>query len=222
VLGILALVAASDATLAQVERSGGGVNAQLVQQYQQAVTDRDQLQADNDKIKQELDGTKRQLEAVKQQLTAFKSTTNTAATQLAAAQAADRSTRQSLEQSRSAMQDLIAHYRQIVTTLSGVETDRSRLQQQLAQSKAAFDQCAVANYELYQADNEVLDRYAHQGVFSYATRAEPFTRLERTRIDNLVLQYRERAEELRVQRTPAAPTSPAPGTRPAPAPKTTN
>lgn len=208
-LSILALMAVSDAALAQVQRSGGGVNAQLAQQYQQAVADRDQLQADNDKLKQALDQTKQQLAAAQRQLTAFKSTTSATAVQLAAAQAATQSATRTLDQTKSQMQDLITHYRDTVATLHDVEVDRSQLQQQLAQSRAAFDQCAVANSALYQVDNEVLDRYAHQGAFSYVARAEPFTRLERTRIGNLVLEYRQRAEALRVQSASPAP-SPAP------------
>jgi len=143
------------------------------------------------------------------------------------------------------MQELISRFRETVTQLRAVESDRTLLQQQLTQSKAAFDKCAQANYQLYQVNNEVLDRYAHQGAFSYLARAEPFTRIKRTEIDNLVLEYRERAEELRVKPAasgagvataparavpaaapavvPAAPTSPGPpnpiGTSsPAPAP----
>jgi hypothetical protein len=120
------------------------------------------------------------------------------------------------------MQELIGHFRETVTTLRGVESERTQLQQQLAQSQAAFDKCAERNYALYQVDNEVLDRYQHQGPFSYLARAEPFTRLKRTQIDNLALEYKQRAEELRMKPPaangvgtaptppPAAPTNPAP------------
>jgi len=48
-----------------------------------------------------------------------------------------------------------------------------------------------------------LDRYDHVGLFTKASAVEPFTHITRTRLDNLVVEYRERAEQLRVQkRTP--------------------
>jgi hypothetical protein len=109
--------------------------------------------------------------------------------------------------------------------MRGIEADREQLKQQLTQSQAAFDKCAERNYSLYEVDNEVLDRYAHQGAFSYLERAEPFTRIKRTEIDNFVLEYKERAQQLRVQKaTPpagAAPAPPAKAPNPTPPPPST-
>ena len=213
-LMILAMTAAADGSLAQVERSGGGANAQLAAQYQQAVAEKSQLQADSDKLKKDLDETKKQLQAAKQELTALQSGAGAAQAQLAAAQAASQRDAAALEQSRTRMQELVDRFRDTVASLRGTETERSQLQQQLAQSKADFDQCALRNVQLYQVDEEVLNRYEHQGLFSYVERAEPFTRLKRTQIENLVDDYRARAEQLRVQNA-AAPTASA-----GPAPKT--
>jgi hypothetical protein len=110
--------------------------------------------------------------------------------------------------------------------MRGIETDRTQLQQQLEKSKAEFDTCAERNYSLYEVDNEVLDRYAHQGAFSYLERSEPFTRIKRTQIDNLVLEYKERAQQLRVEKTkpPAGPppsAGPPPAANPSPPPAPT-
>lgn len=185
---------------AQVQRSGGGGNAQLMQQFQQAVSERTQLQADNAKLKKELDEVKKQL-ATAQQATASKAGAerNQAAAVVAARAATDR-TQKSLDETKGKMQELVSRYRETITTMRGIETERTQLQQQLAASKAGFDQCAETNYSLYQVAGEVLDRYAHQGAFSYLERAEPFTRIKRTQIDNLVLEYKQRAEELRVKK----------------------
>jgi len=120
------------------------------------------------------------------------------------------------------MQELVGKFRETLTQMRGIESERSQLQQQLAQSKTAFDQCAERNYSLYQVDNEVLDRYAHEGAFSHMASAEPFTRIKRTQIDNLVLEYKERAEELRVKKAEAAAGSAVPpGAAPTPAPAAT-
>lgn len=200
VLGSSLAIQVAGPALSQVERSGGGgVSQQLYQDYQQAVSERTQLRADNAKLKSDLAAAQKQLAAVKQQLASARSGTANDQAALAAAQAEQAATAKNLATLKGQADELIARFRETISQLQGVETDRTLLRQQLAQSKATFDQCAVANDQLYQVDDEVLNRYMHQGAFSYLARAEPFTRIERTRIDNLVLQYRQRAEALRVQ-----------------------
>ena len=59
------------------------------------------------------------------------------------------------------------------------------------------------NLQLYEISNEVLNRYEHVGLFTKVSATEPFTRITRTRIENLVDEYRARAQELRSKkRTP--------------------
>jgi chromosome segregation ATPase len=218
---------------AQVQRSGGASpNAQVLQQLQQAVSERAHLQAENAKLKKEAEDLKKQLGTAQQQLTASKAGAGRNQAAIAAARNTNASTEKSLEEAKGKMQELVSHFRETVTSLHGVETERSQLRQQLADSQAAYDHCAESNYALYELDTEVLDRYAHQGAFSYLSRSEPFTRLKRTQIDNLVIEYQQRAQELRIQKAAApkagptavpgaiAPGGPTPSpAQPAPVPK---
>ena len=199
-------LAAVPAAHAQVQRSGGGgaANAQLMMQYQQAESEKTQLQADNTKLKKDLDDLKKQLDAVNKQATVSKAGVSRGAAELAAAQASNERNSKELADTKAKMQEVIVKFRETITQMRGIETDRTRLQQELDKSKAAFDTCAERNYSLYEVDNEVLDRYAHQGMFSYMERGEPFTRIKRTQIDNLVLEYKERAQQLRVDKANAA------------------
>jgi chromosome segregation ATPase len=220
---VLALLAASLWTapaLAQVQRGGGGTaSAALMQQYQQVVSERDRLQADNAKLKKDNDELRRQMDTVKEQLATTKAGATRNASALATAQASSESNARALTDSRGKMQELIGRFRETAAQLRTVESDRAVLQQQLTQSKAAFDKCAQSNFDLYQVTNEVLDRYAHQSAFSYMAKAEPFTRIKRTEIDNLVLEYRERAEQLRVKPVASgAATGSASGPASTPAP----
>jgi DNA repair exonuclease SbcCD ATPase subunit len=208
---IVVLIAVGDSgpACAQVTRSGGGGgNAQLMQQFQQAVSERTQLQAQNAKLKKEAEDLKKQVAAAQQQVKASKAGADrNQAAAVAAARASSESSQQSLEETKGKMQEVVARFRETITQMRNVETDRSQLRQQLAASQAAYDQCAVANDSLYQVNKEVLDRYQHQGAFSYLGRSEPFTRLKQTQIDNLSLEYRQRAEELRIKKASAANTS---------------
>jgi seryl-tRNA synthetase len=196
---------------AQTQRGGGAVNAQLMQQYQQLATERTQLQADNAKLKKDLDDLKKQLDAAKHDLASSKTGASRTQAEVATLQASNEATTKQLEDARSKMQELVARFRETVTSLRNVEGERTQVQQDLAQSRAAYDKCAQTNAALYQVTGEVLDRYQHQGAFSYLERAEPFTRLKRTQIENLALEYKQRADELRVKKEDATAAAKAPG-----------
>jgi len=216
-LGILGMLCLSMAQ-GQSERSGGGVNAQLAQQYQQAVAERTQLQSDNAKLKKDLDDTKKELDAAKRQLAALNANTGKAQAELTAAQTSSQNNEKTLEQTKAKLQELVDRFRDNVATLRGTETERVQLQQQLVQAKAAIDQCAQRNVALSELNAEVLDRYQHQGVFDHLAKAEPFTRIERAKIDNLVLEDRQRVDELRVQKQSTAVQGTMSGTAPPVAP----
>jgi chromosome segregation ATPase len=207
---------------AQVARTGGNTgaaNAQLAQQYQQATAERDKLQSDNAKLKSDLDDTRKQLKAAQQQLATLRAGTNSKDAAVAAAQAAKESTAKSLEDLKAKADDLVGHFRDTVAVLKGVETDRARLQQQLYRSRTAFDRCVLLNDELYKVNGEVLDRYEHEGTFGRLARAEPFTGLERTKVENLVDETHQHADELRVERQEEAAAAAAAASKPA-APQT--
>ena len=207
-------LACSAATFAQVQRSGGaGANAQVLQQLQQAMAERSQLQAENAKLKKDLDDLKKQLASAQQQATSSKAGADRNQAAVAAARAATESSQKNLEETKSKMQELVGRFRETITTMRGIETDRSQLRQQLASSQSAYDKCAQDNDALYQVNREVLDRYAHQGAWSYFERSEPFTRLKQTQIENLTVEYRQRADELRMKKT-ATGAGPTPGTTP--------
>jgi chromosome segregation ATPase len=199
---------------AQVERSGGGANAQLAMQYQQVVTERTQLQEDNEKLKKNVEDLKKQLDDAKRQLLTSKAGVSQSQAALTAAQAASASSAKSLQDEKNRMQELVDRFRQTAGTLRDVESDRTQLQQQLSLSRTALNQCAERNLSLYQVTDQILDRYEHQGLVSYMERAEPFTRLKKTQIDNLVLEDRQRVAELQVKKVDAAASS-APSSGPA-------
>ncbi len=57
--------------------------------------------------------------------------------------------------------------------------------------------------QLYELNRDILDRYERVGLFTKVSASEPFTKITRTRLENLVDEYRQRAQELRVKK--AAP-----------------
>jgi chromosome segregation ATPase len=199
-------VTASMLSHAQVQRSGGGENQKFMQQYQQIAAEKTALQSQVAQMTKDLDTAKSDLAAMKRERDALKARVGgAAATAAAVAQltTSKESAEKNLEVSTQRMNELVGRFRETATNLKEVETDRSKLRKELDERNAAFDKCAENNLQLYEIDKDVLDRYEHVGLFTKISAAEPFTRITRTRIENLVDDYRARALEHRTQkRTP--------------------
>jgi chromosome segregation ATPase len=202
-------LAASLSSEAQVERSGGGETQRIMQQYQQVAAEKTQLQAQVDQMKKDLETAQATLASTKKERDALKVRAGAAAAQagaVAALTASKEAAEKNVGAYKQRMEELIGKYREIASNLRDVEADRGKLRQQLEERNASFDKCAGDNLQLYQITNEVLDRYEHVGLFTKVSAADPFTRITRTRIENLVDEYRQRALENRIkQQTPATP-----------------
>lgn len=206
IAGLAFLLAAVPIASAQAPRSGGGggETQRIMQQYQQVAAEKTSLQAQLAQTKKDLDSANAELAAVKKERDALKvrsTGTRAAATQLAEANAARESAEKSLDQNKQKTAELVEHFKQTIGELKGVESERVQLQKDKAALGNAFDKCAANNAELFDISNALLDRYEHTGFFTKTAAAEPFTRLTRTRINNLVDEYRARAEELRLKKS---------------------
>jgi DNA-binding ferritin-like protein len=111
--------------------------------------------------------------------------------------ASKESAEKNVETSKQRMTELVTRFRETATNLKDVEADRNKLRRDIEERNAAFDKCAENNLQLYEISNDVLNRYEHVDLFTKVSASEPFTRISRTRIENLVDEYRTRAQELR-------------------------
>lgn len=188
--------------MSQVQRAPppGGANPQAMQQLQQAAAERSALQADNARLKKELDDTKAKLATATRDASGSKLGSAALRAELTAAQAATRSSEQAHEQTRARLQELLERFRQTTGSLAGAETERGQLKQELAAANSRLDVCAERNVALYDAMNEGLDKLGKGGFFKAMGRAEPFTQVERVRLENMVDEYRARADELRLRK----------------------
>jgi len=206
------LLAGAAPARAQTQRSGGGGEAQRIMlQYQQVSAEKTALQAQVAQMKKDLDGAKSDLAQVTKERDALKAraagSSAAAAQQVAQANASKESVEKSLEVNKQRTAELVERFKQTIGTLKGVEYDRDELRKDFDQLHVKYDKCTENNEQLYQITNTVLERYEHVGFFTKATTVEPFTRIAHTRIDNLVLETREHAEELRLQKA-VPPTQP--------------
>jgi chromosome segregation ATPase len=200
---VIVLMTAAPPGGAQTQRSGGE-SQRLMQQYQQLAAEKTSLQAQLAQMKKDLDSAQSDLAAVKKERDALKARSTVsaaAAAQLAQANTSRETAEKNLEQYKQRTTELVDRFKQTIGTLKTVESGRNQLQKDNASLNAAFDKCAESNLQLYEITGNVLDRYDHVGLFTKVSSAEPFTRITRTRIDNLVVEYRARAQELRVKKS---------------------
>jgi len=202
---VLALGAAADNALAQTARSGGGANAQLMQQLQKLGSERTALQAENARIKKELAEMTKERDA----LQAGKAVLDRRAQVSEAAVARSAHDKESAEgeneKLKARLQELVTKFRDTAQTLRDVETERATFKQSLATRNLEFTECHDKNAALYKLNGEVLARLEGQGFWSRMAQAEPFTRLKRVELENLVDNYQYRADEQKVGNPTGAP-----------------
>jgi chromosome segregation ATPase len=184
---------------AQTQRSGGGEAQKFMQQYQQLAAEKTALQAQVAQMKKDLDAAHTELTAVKKERDVAKAHTGVAPAAVAQANSAKESAERNLEQYKQRMSELVARFRETATNLKDVEADRNTLRRELGERNTAFDKCAEDNLQLFELSSDILKRYEHVGIFTKVSAAEPFTRITRTRLENLVDEYRIKAQELRVK-----------------------
>ena len=184
---------------AQTQRGGGG-SQKLMQQYQQLAAERTSLQAQVAQQKKDLDAAKADLVAMQKERDQLKARAGVATAAVARAQGEKQAAEQSVEQSKQRTAEVVTRYRELAQTLKETELDRNKARGELTARNTVYDTCAQNNLQLYEITGQVLDRYEHVGLFSKAGAVEPFTKVTRTRIENLVDDYRARAEELRVKK----------------------
>ena len=202
ILGVLGAMACTGAPVtlhAQTQRSGGDAQ-KFMQQYQQLAGEKAALQAQVEKMKKDLDGAKAELAAMTKERDALKAHAGGSAAALAQLTASKDSAEKSLEVNKQRTEELVGRFREMAASLKDVEADRNRFHKQLDERNAAFDKCAVDNVSLYEINSDLLKRYEQVGLFTRASASEPFTRITRTRIENLADEYRSRAEELRIKK----------------------
>ena len=184
--------------LAQTARSGGGgaQNAQLVQQLQQLASERTAMQAEQAKMKKELEDLRKERDTLKAGQAAAGQRSRAEADAAVARSTRDReATEKELSQVKQRTQELIDKFKETAQALREVETDRATAKQALVRQGQELDACVANNQALYKLNDEVLTRFDQQGVWSRVAQAEPFTRLKRVQLENLIDGYRTRADD---------------------------
>jgi chromosome segregation ATPase len=183
---------------AQVQRSGNA-DARVVQQLQQLTNERSTLQAENTKLKQELEQLKSQLQKATASAKSLESRNRTLEASAGRGTSDSQLAEEQLERARAQLQELVTKFRETAETLRGVESERGTLKGELATKQRELKVCVDRNAAMYNLNVEVLDRMENRGFWANVAEREPFTKLKRVELENLIDDYRYRADELRVE-----------------------
>jgi chromosome segregation ATPase len=196
-----AMLFAAQAAFAQATRQSSGGNAQALQQVQALAAERTKLQADNARLQSELDKLRKERDELARKQGGAE--TRLKSSDAAAARAGARSDalKAELEREKGRVLELATRYRELAVQLREVETDRSTVKTALAQRELEMTECVARNRSLYSLNGEILTRLEKGGSFSAGTALEPFTKLKRIELENLIDGYQQRADE---QRPPTA------------------
>jgi chromosome segregation ATPase len=205
-LVLAAVAAASIPAGAQTARTGGNANAQLMEQMQQLASERTTLQAENERLKSQLADVTKDRDALKSGQQAVDRRARDAAAALAHSNAQRDSSDQELTQTRAKMQDLIGKFRETIQKMRDIETENTTTKQTLATREHELSVCVDRNVALYRLNDEILTHMDKQGMWSRLAAAEPFTRIKRIQNENLVDDYRARAQDQRVKPAPKPPS----------------
>ena len=195
---LAAISLASLTAHAQVERSGDA-NARVMQQLQQLSGERMQLKSENDKLKSEVEDLKKQLSGTTSGQSSLQQRLKTAEANAAREAVSSQQNAESLEKMRAQMQELITRFRETAQSLKEVEADRADIRAKLQTRDREFSKCVDNNVGLYDLNKEILDRYEHKGVWNALSGKEPFTGLAKTRLENLIDDYKYRADDLHLE-----------------------
>lgn len=187
------------AAQAQTQRSGNA-DARVAQQLQQLSSEKVALQAENNKLKQELEQVKAQLQKSASASKDLENRNKVLQASAGRGVASSQQTEEQLERSRAQLQELVTKFRETAQTLRDVEGERATVKSQLAAKEREFKVCVDRNVGLYELNKEVLNRMEDRGFWSQVSEREPFTRIKRTQLENLIDDYRYRVEELRLEK----------------------
>jgi chromosome segregation ATPase len=194
----LGLAACAGSVNAQTVRSGGSANTQLMQQLQQLGSERTALQAENARMKKELAELTKERDSLKSGRAALDQRMKASEAAVARTVQDKQSADGEVEKLKARMQELITRFRETATTLKDVEGERATFKQSLSTRDTELTECVNRNQALYKLNGEILTRLEGQGMFSRVASAEPFTKLKRVELENLIDDYKYRAEDQKV------------------------
>jgi hypothetical protein len=180
----------------QESRGGGGAaSAQVIAELQQLSAENTSLKAANVQLKQQLAAAGKERDALKKGTQATDLRIKSSQVALARSNAEDAGDQQKIAQLQAGTHQLIAKFRELVETLRQTEIEAASAKQTVAMRQQDLKVCSDRNQALYKLDDDVLTHFERQGFWTRLASEDPFTRIERVRLENFADESREGAQD---------------------------
>lgn len=103
------------------------------------------------------------------------------------------------QDSEKNLQQMADLYAELNVSQQKLQDEKERDHNKLA---ASVQVCEQKNAQLYQVSADLMDQYQSKGFFSSLWRAEPFTQIKQVEVQNLLQEYRDKADAAKIK--PAA------------------
>jgi chromosome segregation ATPase len=164
----------------------------LTLRLRSAETERNTLLGDKAQFEQEKKTLTDKVDALTKQGAADKAQIDTLTTKAGDQEKELAATKESLAKWKSAFDELQA-------TAKKVDAERAKFADQSILLKRTVADREAKNHELYKLGNEILMRYEKFSLGEALTAKEPFTRLTRVKLENLVQDYGDKLADQRVK-----------------------
>ncbi len=170
-----------------------------------------QMNEQNAALRKERDDLAAQLEAAQASVASLKEKSQKASGKaqgleksLQAQQSDNASLTQQLAEAQQALATLRQEHVNTLATLKASEGDNRQFKAANAWQQRQIADCEHKNLLLYQANTELLEKYKNKNVWDALAQKEPFTGIEKVRIDNVLQEYRDKLAADRVKPTGSA------------------
>ena len=103
------------------------------------------------------------------------------------------------------LQQMTQQYSDASKNLQQLREEKEQEQKRLS---GDIQVCEKKNAELYRISTEMMDKYRDKGVFSALMQEEPFTQIEKVKMENLLQEYRDKADAAKIASTKVPVASP--------------
>jgi len=181
------------------DSSQSGGDARLQALVQQLSTENAQLTQSNSDLQQRLEDVTSERDELKEEKAKQARELQARQREIAVASAEKGNLADQNETLRDRLEQLVGRYRELADLLKTMQQERDTLASMAEDYDERVVGCEENNEALYTIALELIDKYENKGFLRTLLQNEPVTGLQRTRIENMMDEYRYLAEEMRLE-----------------------
>ena len=199
----VALLLSATAAVAATARDGGGnanQDALAKAQYllRQLSEEKDALKAENDKLQEEITKRDTKIDKLNKKIDHVNKSLDSSKDLVGRYQETVAAQRDRMAEMRDKFQKLVDKYRELVAALKLVESERTGLNNKVAEQLKVLESCSKKNQELYQVSVDLMKQYEDKSVWDALMQKEPVTQLKRVEIETMLEETQNRIDDLKI------------------------